>query len=215
MICSEVHGNAESKRGARPPLAPPGREPLCAVPVRAARALPGSCPGRVSLVADEDEEALSWLGEGDDPAALARPNAARARSSRSLRGEVGARNGLTIDSSGIDSSGIDDEGFDEAEFDSDDDVPRVSSLALVSGGVLAGIYFLCTLGWLNFAIRSASSGGDPLADAMFNIGLWLAVLAAPLWFGVTFWLVQRPALRFGLLALGVLVLIPIPTVWPR
>lgn len=100
------------------------------------------------------------------------------------------------------------------DLDEDDELRVTSASTLVTTGVLAGIYFLYTLGWLTFALRSAVTQAAGLDVAMFNVSLWLSVLAAPLWFGLSFWLVQRASIRYSVLVLGALVLIPIPVVWP-
>ncbi len=100
------------------------------------------------------------------------------------------------------------------DLDEDEEVGATSSVTLVTFGVLAGIFFLYTLGWLTYGLRSVTSSSDPVAGFMFNLGLFLAVLAPGLWFGLSFWLFQRPSLRYTALVLGALVLIPIPLVWP-
>lgn len=144
-----------------------------------------------------DEEALSWLGDED---ANLKPGWKT----------VGSKHPHDVEA-----TTEADTVLDLDEDDEDDELVGPSSTSLVALGVLAGVYFLYTLGWLTYATRSASSSGsDVLADTMWNIGLWLAVLAPPLWFVLTFWLVKRSALRYSVLLLGALILIPIPLVWP-
>ena len=52
---------------------------------------------------------------------------------------------------------------------------------------------------------------DPVAQFMFGLGNWFAILAVPLWFGVTLWLTAgRPRRRLLWLFAGVVVLLPLP-----
>lgn len=142
----------------------------------------------------EDEEALRWDGEEAPSVRLARQSAEHA-----------------VHQHEVESTTETDEILD---LDEDDELRVTSASTLVTTGVLAGIYFLYTLGWLTYALRTTMIKTSGLDITMFNIGLWLAVIAAPLWFGVTFWFVQRASIRYAVLVLGALVLIPIPVVWP-
>ena len=85
-------------------------------------------------------------------------------------------------------------------------------VALVATGVFAGIYLLFAIAWLITALRDPVRFADPLAEAMFIGGLWAAVLASPAVFiGVLSFTGSRPkAIRFLLLLVGALVLVP----WP-
>ncbi len=90
---------------------------------------------------------------------------------------------------------------------------QMSSVALVTFGILAGIYLLYSIGWLIAAQRDAVAPTDIVGAAMYTVGLWLAVLAPALWIGATFWLTRSShTLRGRLIALvvGVVVLAP----WP-
>jgi hypothetical protein len=90
---------------------------------------------------------------------------------------------------------------------------QLSSLALVTYGVLAGIYLLYTIGWLITAQRATGAPADIVGGAMFTVGLWFAVLSPALWIAATFWATRESAsvrVRLLALAIGVLVLIP----WP-
>ncbi|HLP22569.1 MAG TPA: hypothetical protein VK139_00820 [Microbacteriaceae bacterium] len=145
----------------------------------------------------DDEDALRWAGED-----LASRPAERSRA------RAGGRRPHEVES-----TAEVDEVIDLSEGE---ELRGASSLTLVTLGVLGGIYFLYALGWLTYALRSVTrSSVDPLAAAMFNTGLGLSVLAAPLWFALTFWLIERSSIRYAVLVLGALVLIPIPLVWPR
>ncbi|MBG6240015.1 hypothetical protein IWX78_003006 [Mycetocola sp. CAN_C7] len=90
---------------------------------------------------------------------------------------------------------------------------QMSSVALVTFGILAGIYLLYTIGWLIAVQRNSVAPTDVVGAAMHTVGLAFAVLAPALWIGATFWLTRasrslRP--RFVILLAGVVVLAP----WP-
>lgn len=137
----------------------------------------------------EDEEALRWVGDAE-------PQVSAKRVPHQHEVESTSEADAVLD------------------FDEDDEESVVSSSSLVLMGVLGGVFFLYSLGWMTYALRSVARSGDVLAAFMFNSGLWLAVAAPALWFGASFALVKHRSLRYGLLVLGALVLIPIPLVWP-
>jgi hypothetical protein len=90
----------------------------------------------------------------------------------------------------------------------------MGNAALVGIGILSGVYLLLTVGWLLGAGRLqfvASLFLDPIA---FQITLWLAVLALPLWFVTVVWLTRttRAWVRFSLLIAGAVLLVPWPFV---
>lgn len=90
---------------------------------------------------------------------------------------------------------------------------QMSSVALVTHGILAGVYLLYTIGWLIAAQRATGAPADIVGSLMFTVGLWLAVLAPALWTAATLWLTRgAPSLRGRMIALviGALVLAP----WP-
>ncbi|WP_411720493.1 hypothetical protein [Mycetocola sp.] len=90
---------------------------------------------------------------------------------------------------------------------------QLSSVALVTYGILAGIYLLYTIGWLIAAQRATGAPADIVGGAMFTVGLWFAVLSPAFWIAATFWVTRGSAsLRARLLALAVGVLVLAP--WP-
>ncbi|MRG58828.1 DNA polymerase III subunit gamma/tau [Agromyces sp. CFH 90414] len=89
---------------------------------------------------------------------------------------------------------------------------QAGSVELIVLGVLGGVYLLYTVGWLLTVIRTDAPGTSIVGDAMYLTGLWLAVLAPALWFGLVFALVSRRALRLVWLAVGAIVLVPLPFV---
>lgn len=95
-----------------------------------------------------------------------------------------------------------------------DEARGMGNAALVGVGIFAGIYLLLTLGWLLGAGRLQLVAQLFLEPVAFQVTLWLAVLALPLWFATVFWLTSGKAswLRFTLLAAGALLLIPWPFV---
>ena len=88
------------------------------------------------------------------------------------------------------------------------------SVALLSTGVLAGVYLLFTAAWAITALRNPIAIADPLGSFMFTLGLWLAAVAGPLTFtAIVMWRRGRGvALRLLWLVIGALVLLPWPYV---
>ena len=107
----------------------------------------------------------------------------------------------------------DDEGVDDTVTVVDQPEP-LSSAALVSLGLLAGIYLLYSVGWLlgGGVLRTAS--GFLVTDAAFFPAYVAAVVAPVVWFAVTLVLTRHSAtwLRFVWLAAGVVLLVPWPIV---
>jgi hypothetical protein len=94
---------------------------------------------------------------------------------------------------------------------------QLSSAALITLGIVGGIYLLYTIGWGIVAIRPAVTLfelDNILLEISFRIGQVLTVAAAPLWFVSVFLLTARRSWRsrLGWLLLGVFVLVPWPFV---
>ncbi|HZK59595.1 MAG TPA: DNA polymerase III subunit gamma/tau [Cryobacterium sp.] len=86
-----------------------------------------------------------------------------------------------------------------------------SSVALIALGLLGGVYLLYTIGWFIGVSRIGNPLTEPLSQAMFSLGLWLAVAAPIVWFGTTYWLTRSsPRARIGWLVAGALLLAPLP-----
>ncbi|MCR2784580.1 MULTISPECIES: DNA polymerase III subunit gamma/tau [unclassified Microbacterium] len=101
----------------------------------------------------------------------------------------------------------------ESETAADAPAP-LGNAALVGIGVFAGVYLLFCLGWLLGARNLqlvAQLFLDPIA---FQVTLWLAVAAPPLWFATVFLLTRsaRVWVRLTLLAAGAVLLVPWPFV---
>lgn len=157
-----------------------------------------------------DDDALSWdgdddptldVGSGPDPAPVADPLPA---------GFTAVGKGSETVSATPAAAPV-----DVAE-DEDRDAPpaAMGNAALVTLGVLAGIYLLLSIAWLLGASRLQLVAGLFLNPVAFQAALWLAVLALPLWFVTTMLLTRggRSWLRFAVLVAGAVLLVPWPFV---
>jgi hypothetical protein len=90
----------------------------------------------------------------------------------------------------------------------------MSSVLLVTLGILAGIYLLYTVGWFTSASRNIALPVGALDVAMAHLREYLSVAAPALWFGTTLLLTrgQKSIFRVLWLVLGVIVLLPLPFV---
>ncbi|GGI47378.1 drug/metabolite transporter superfamily protein YnfA [Agromyces flavus] len=146
---------------------------------------------------DDEDDALRW--EGDDDGSLA-PGWKKVGTPVPLA-SAGATDAAT-------SSSPDDAVDDTADEDGAPAQPGSAELVLL--GVFGGVYLLYTLGWILSVLRVQNTASDPLGQFMFALGLWLAVLAPALWFGVTFALTRgRTRARIVWLLIGAIVLLPI------
>ena len=148
---------------------------------------------------DSEDDALRW--EGDDDPTLAPGWKA-----------VGAP--AAASASGADTTGTAASADERTERDRRDDVERpaqTGSVELVVLGILAGVYLLYTIGWLITALRTSAPGISLVSDAMYSLGLWLAVLAAPCWFALAL-RSRGKRVRLVWLIAGVVVLAPLPFV---
>ena len=148
---------------------------------------------------DSEDDALRW--EGDDDPTLAPGWKA-----------VGAP--AAASASGADTTGTAASADERAEGDRSDDLERpaqTGSVELVVLGILAGVYLLYTIGWLITALRTSAPGISLVSDAMYSLGLWLAVLAAPCWFALAL-RSRGKRVRLVWLIAGVVVLAPLPFV---
>jgi hypothetical protein len=148
---------------------------------------------------DDEDEALTWAG-ARDPSHYETPDSkltkpAKGSTAKSLKPSV-----AVID--GSDATGVAD--------DVDDERPPMSAVMLVCLGVLGGIYALYTVGWFVSWQRLVYVDTDALELTAFRVQQVLAIVAAPLWFGVTLFFTRerRPAIRLIWLVIGALVLIP-------
>ena len=173
---------------------------------------------------DPDDDALRWAGD-DDPTlapgskAVGTPGrvndatrATDARTSADVTGDAAAPESGAAAAS------------DEAQGDatagalattgqrrSAAAAAQAGSAELVVLGVLGGVYLLYSIAWLIWATTPAPELGDPVAQFMFGLGRWFAVLAPALWFVAVLWLAAgRRRARLLWLIAGAVVLVPVP-----
>ena len=89
---------------------------------------------------------------------------------------------------------------------------QLSSALLITYGIIAGVYLLYTVGWILAAVRTSSPSSDVLVQIMFQLGQFLAIAGAPLWFSTVFVLTRgrKPGVRLLWLIIGLLVFVPLP-----
>lgn len=94
------------------------------------------------------------------------------------------------------------------------DRPPLSTPMLLLVGIVGGVYLLYTVGWIIGGLNLQSSAMFLIPGVMYQVALWVAVLAPALWF-VAVWLLTRRSASWvrvvGFLA-GVLLLVPWPFV---
>jgi hypothetical protein len=149
---------------------------------------------------NNDDEALTWAG-GRDPSHYETPEAKPPKPPKP--GKTPRAKPKSTDVT-VDTDGAAD-ADDEAE-----QAPVTSSAALISFGILGGIYLLYTVGWFVSWQRLPYAGSDQLELTAFRIQQVLAILAPPLWFVLTllFTRDRKPAVRLIWLLIGALLLIP-------
>jgi hypothetical protein len=165
---------------------------------------------------DPDDDALSW-GDEKDPTYVESPGripadtgAVTARLTPKERRERAARDDQAANQAAGSSEAP---GTSSPTAPADDDEPQgMSSLMLLSLGLLGGIYLLYTVGWFVSAQRTDSLPVGIFDVVMAEIRIGLSVTAPALWFGATllFTRKQKPAVRILALILGVLFLLPLP-----
>ncbi|MEL4317977.1 DNA polymerase III subunit gamma/tau [Leifsonia sp. YIM 134122] len=162
------------------------------------------------MAAARDDDALNWAGD-DDPTLVAR-DADAVAAGGSANPEAPAGADLPAGWTPVGEPGRvrqPDAATDAA--DTDDGPAQSGSATLITLGVLGGIYLIYMIGWGVVATRMSTGTIDPVAQFMFMLGTWFAILAVPLWFGVTLWLTGgRPRTRLLWLFAGVVLLVPLP-----
>lgn len=84
-------------------------------------------------------------------------------------------------------------------------------------GLLAVLYVVWALGWVvGLAQTPALVTGSALDDAMYQVGVFLSYISAPLWFVGVVWLGTSwsDKTRTGVLLAGLLILLPWPFILP-
>ncbi|MCR2793014.1 DNA polymerase III subunit gamma/tau [Microbacterium sp. zg.Y625] len=156
-------------------------------------------------MARPDDDALAWEGD-DDPTLAVNPAAA-----------TPLPEGYRAVGRGSDSlaqPGAADSSADVSLIDDAERAPGMSNAALVGVGVFAGVYLLLSLGWLLGAGRLQLLAQLFLDPVAFQVTMWMAVLAPPIWFATVFLLTRssRTWVRLSLLAAGAVLLVPWPFV---
>ncbi|MDJ1113573.1 DNA polymerase III subunit gamma/tau [Microbacterium dauci] len=90
----------------------------------------------------------------------------------------------------------------------------LGNVALVSMGLLGGIYLLYTVGWVLGGIRMFDAGVFLVPAYAVIPVVWVAIGACAVWFGATMLLTRHAAVwvRFVWLVAGVFLLVPWPFV---
>ena len=88
----------------------------------------------------------------------------------------------------------------------------MGNAALVSLGILGGVYLLWTIGWIVGGLRLQPIANFLVSPAGFLPAYWLAVLAPAMWFAVVFVATRSSAtwIRILWLVVGAILLVP----WP-
>lgn len=150
------------------------------------------------MTREQDDDALSWAGEENDPTLVPTHASAKPVAAPPVPVPVEADEAVDPDAPAADAA--------------------ASSALLVTLGIAAGVYLLYTIGWvITFSRQSAqisTVATDVVGQFMYGLGLILAAAAPVLWFGGVLLLARkrRPGVRILLLVVGAVVLAPIPFV---
>lgn len=158
----------------------------------------------------DDEDAFRW--EGDD---------SPTRPPRAERADAALPTGWRAVGMGSDAvppaaaHATDTDTPDAAAAQDEDAAPAsLGNVALVSLGLLGGIYLLYTVGWLLGSSRLSAATAFWLEPAAVVPALWVAVASPALWFGGVLLLTRAsaPWVRFAWLIVGAFLLVPWPFV---
>ncbi|MDI6941914.1 DNA polymerase III subunit gamma/tau [Microbacterium barkeri] len=152
-----------------------------------------------------DDDALRWEGD-DDPTLDARSETAA---------EPGEPSEAPVLPEGWRAVGAGSETVPEDDAVEPAPAQGLGNVALVSLGVIGGVYLLWTIGWFLGATRlreRIEQSTNAVADFMFQGSMWLAIASPLLWFAAVLILTRRAATwkRIVLLLAGAVVLVP----WP-
>jgi hypothetical protein len=158
-----------------------------------------------------DEDALSWDGDDDPTLDTGKPAAADDPADANPVDPAPLPDGWTAVGRGSESAGHPASAPATATAEGSEDV-GLGTAALVSIGVLGGVYLLFAIGWLVGGLRLQGRYQVLVTDSMYQGALWLATAAPLIWFATTLFATRgsRAWVRWLWLAFGVLLLIP----WP-
>jgi hypothetical protein len=173
-------------------------------------------PGRYAgdVASGRDDDALTW--DGDDDPTLEVRTSAEETSAAGAGDEL--PEGWQAVGRGSEQLTPAAEAADRAATTADETPPparaSLGSAALLSLGILGGVYLLYAIGWLIGGLRLQGARAYLVTDVMYQGALWLAVLAPVVWFGTVFLLTTgaKPWMRFTWLVAGVVLLLPWPFV---
>ena len=153
--------------------------------------------------ADDAEEALTWDASSRDASYVEGP--APVRGTAAGRASTGPATGEGP-ATGADPA-------DEAPATDAEPAPT-SSFLLVTYGILGGVYALYAVGWITTVLRNSISFPDLLSEIMYQLGEFLAIASAPVWFAAVFVFTRnsKPLVRLLWLLLGLILLVPVPFV---
>ena len=95
--------------------------------------------------------------------------------------------------------------------------PRPKTENPILLAVFGGLYAVWTIAWVLAIVAAPTQQASSLLDAiMYQFGEFLAIVSAPLWFGVVWWLSASGGSRARLtwLVAGLVVVFPLPLVLP-
>lgn len=151
--------------------------------------------------AGADDDALRWDGDEQD-VSLPRGWRAVGKGAAAVHTEAEVSDVPT-------EAGTDDTPAGEREPE------PLGNAALLGLGIFGGIYLLIIIGWLIAGFRLRILGGVLAGGfAPYDVGMWAAVAAVPIWFGTVFVLTRRSRtwVRFVWLAAGAVLMVPWPFV---
>ena len=178
-----------------------------------------------AVTSGRDDDALSWDGDDDptlDVGARSPADAGSADSADAAREPVALPEGFTAVGRGSETVGrvaasgpgagagevIEAEGTTAASAPP----APLGNAALIGLGVLGGVYLLFAIGWIIGGLRLQGVAQFLVSPTIYQVALWLAVLAAPIWFAVAYLLTRRSRtwVRLVWLLAGAVLLVP----WP-
>ncbi|MFS0867235.1 hypothetical protein AB3M83_07860 [Microbacterium sp. 179-B 1A2 NHS] len=160
----------------------------------------------------DDEDAFRWDGDDDGAPPAAPPSASSLPAGWRAVGKGSADTGRTR--APADAAAVDVASAENADGTGASEPAPLGNVALVTLGLLGGIYLLYTIGWIVGGGRMLDAAVFLVAPTAVAPAVVVAVAAPALWFAVTLLLTRHRAvwLRFTGLIAGALLLVPWPFV---